>query len=98
MDARQDVSRGLIFNFMAKIAAVKWLDRPEAHDYPAAISYLSLLYSGPKAQQLARALKSAPIIKFKAKDIFRASGLPRLDAVNSHVQKDVNIIRAGGSL
>src|SRR5208337_3775879 len=63
-----------------------------------AASYLSLLYPGRKAQQLAQALKKAPVTKFKAKDIFRASRLPLLDASNSHVQKDVKIIRSGGSL
>jgi hypothetical protein len=83
---------------MAKPTEIKWLDQPEDHDYPAAASYLSLLYPGRKALELARALKKAPVIKFKAKDIFRASRLPLLDNSNSHVQKDVKIIRGGGGL
>ena len=83
---------------MSKQTQITWLEQPEDHDYPAAASYLSLLYPGRKAQQLAQALKKAPVTKFKAKDIFRASRLPLLDAANSHVQKDVKIIRRGGSL
>jgi hypothetical protein len=83
---------------MSKQTKVTWLEQPEDHDYPAAASYLSLLYPGRKAQQLAQALKKAPLTQFKAKDIFRASRLPLLDASNSHVQKDVKIIRGGGSL
>ena len=83
---------------MSKPTQITWLDQPEDHDYPAAASYLSLLYPARKAQQLSQALKKAPITKFKAKDIFRASRLPLLDASNSHVQKDVKIIRGGGSL
>jgi len=83
---------------MPKQTQITWLERPEDHDYPAAASYLSLLYPGRKAQQLAQALKKASVTKFKAKDIFRASRLPLLNASNSHVQKDVKIIRSGGSL
>jgi len=83
---------------MSKQTKITWLDQPEDHDYPAAASYLSLLYPGRKAQQLAQALKKAPVTKFKSKDIFRAARLPLLDASNSHVQKDVKIIRSGGSL
>jgi hypothetical protein len=36
--------------------------------------------------------------KFKAKDIFRASGLSLLGVSNSHVKKDKKKIRAGKAL
>ena len=29
---------------MAKKVTVKWLGKPQAHDYPAALSYLSLIF------------------------------------------------------
>ena len=43
----------------------------------------------------AEKLKQAPISKFKAKDIFRASGLSLLGIGNTHVQKDQEKIKAG---
>jgi hypothetical protein len=43
-------------------------------------------------------LKSAPTTTFKAKDIFRASGLSLLGVSNSHVDKDRNKIRDGKRL
>jgi hypothetical protein len=83
---------------MSTQTPIKWLDQPEDHDYPSAVSYLSLLYPARKARQIAQALKKAPVTKFKAKDIFRSSALPLLDATNSHVERDRKIIKAGRSL
>jgi len=65
-----------------------WLPEPEKHDYPAAESYLGLIYNQELAARLARRLKSARMTAFKAKDIFRASGLPLLGTENIHVQRD----------
>src|SRR5271157_2947831 len=67
---------------------IKWLKESEEHDYPAALSYLSLLYSQKKAQERVAKLKHAQISQFKAKDIFRASRLPLLGLDNYHVKKD----------
>lgn len=53
---------------------VKWLAEPEDHNYPAAASYLSLLRPAPSVEELVRLLQAAPVTKFLAKDIFRASG------------------------
>ena len=44
------------------------------------------------------ALRRAPVTKFKAKDIFRASGLSLLGISNSHVEKDRQKIQAGKEL
>jgi hypothetical protein len=71
---------------------------PEAHDYPAALSYLSLLYDERTAKVQVARLKRASISEFKAKDIFRASGLSLLGVSNSHVEKDRGKIEAGGEL
>jgi len=69
-------------------ARVKWLDAPEEHDFPAAASYLSLLRPPDQVAALIQLLRKAPASSFKAKDIFRASGLSLLGVSNSHVQKD----------
>jgi len=68
---------------------IKWLSRPEDHDYPAALSYLTLIYDKKTAAGFVNKLKKAPVSEFKAKDIFRASRLPLLGAGNSHVKKDM---------
>ncbi len=60
---------------MSKDIHIQWSSGPEAHDYPAAESYLSLLYDRKRVTRLIKQLKQAPISKFKAKDVFRASGL-----------------------
>jgi len=77
---------------------IRWLREPEAHDYPAAKSYLSLIYEDEEASKLVRRLKRAPVTEFKAKDIFRASGLPLLGISNLRVESDRKKIRDGVKL
>jgi len=74
---------------------VKWLHKPEDHDYPAALSYLSLIYETKTATGFVKKLKKAPMSEFKARDIFRASGLLLLGAGNAHVKKDMAKIESG---
>jgi len=69
---------------MGKKSKNKWLSEPEKHDYPAAQSYLTLLYDEKTAAKYAKALSRAPMTSFAAKDIFRASQLPLLGITNSH--------------
>jgi hypothetical protein len=83
---------------MVKRDTIKWRSQPEDHDYPAAESYLRLLYADRSAAASVRRLRRAPITRFKAKDIFRASGLSLLGVSNSHVSKDQAGIRAGHAL
>jgi len=83
---------------MSKKARVAWLKAPEKQDYLAALSYLSLIYETSVAEKLVAKLKRAPITDFKAKDIFRASGLRLLGVSNFHVDKDCRKIIAGHSL
>ena len=83
---------------MPKNVEIKWLTQPEEHDYPAALSYLSLLYNKQTATTHLKKLKRASITEFKAKDIFRASGLSLLGVSNSHVEKDRQKIQAGHGL
>lgn len=72
----------------SKVKEVKWLADVEEHDYPAAESYLRLIYSDDKAADMITGFKTAPIVQFKAKDIFRASQLSQLGVSNLHVEKD----------
>ena len=83
---------------MVKPAEIKWLKEPEDHDYPAAESYLRLLYDKPLAAATVTRLRHVAIVTFKAKDIFRASGLSLLGISNSHVERDQARIRKGQSL
>lgn len=83
---------------MSNNAEIKWLPEPEEHDYPAAESYLSLIYDSQAAAGYAQQLQQAPMSGFKAKDIFRASGLSLLGISNSHVEKDRRKILGGKAL
>ena len=81
-----------------KTQHITWLDEPEAHDYPAAVSYLRLLFERGDAERLGERLAQAPMSEFKAKDIFRASKLSLLGVSNSHVRKNRKKIRKGEPL
>jgi hypothetical protein len=72
---------------------IQWYAEPEDHNYPAALSYLSLLYDEKTAASYVEKLKRASVTRFKAKDIFRASGLSLLGVSNSHVEKDRKKVR-----
>lgn len=74
---------------------ITWLSDVEAQDYPAAASFLGLLYPEDRVAELLVRLKAAAIVQFKAKDIFRASRLSALGVSNSHVEKDRKKIRKG---
>ena len=83
---------------MSKDADIQWLSEPEEHDYPAAGSYLRLIYDERTAASLVQQLRRAPMSSFKAKDIFRASGLSLLGISNLHVEKDRKKIKNGKRL
>lgn len=73
---------------MGKKTNIKWQSEPQKHDYPAAISYLSLTMGLQASKNVARKLERAEMTEFAAKDIFRASMLSLLGVSNSHVEKD----------
>lgn len=83
---------------MVKKAEIKWLSEPEAHNYPAALSYLSLIYDEQAASRYVSGLKQAVTSEFKAKDIFRASNLSLLGISNTHVRKNQQKIQSGDQL
>lgn len=66
-----------------------WKDEPDAHDYPAAASYLSLIAASDEVSGLVKRLEEAPLEHYRAKDILRASGLRLLAPDNPHVAADL---------
>jgi hypothetical protein len=81
-----------------KKSDIKWLKQPEPHNYPAAQSYLSLIYPEAIAKDLVKKLKTTQAPEFKSKDVFRASGLSLLGISNKHVDKDRRKIKKGIAL
>ncbi len=79
---------------------VKWLPKPEKHDYQAAEDYLSLLMPPKRAAAYRRKLAAArdDITHRKAKDILRASQLDLLGEDNKHVASDLRKAASGAAL
>jgi hypothetical protein len=80
--------------------SVKWLPKPQDHDYQAAEDYLSLIMAPEKAADWRQKLAAAQddIIYRKAKDILRASQLDLLDEKNKHVASDLAKVSDGKAL
>jgi hypothetical protein len=84
---------------MAKrTAEIRWRQEPEAHDYDAARSYLTLTFETARAGRYVSRLRRSGVTEFKAKDIFRASALSLLGISNTHVEKDRRKVAAGKKL
>ncbi len=75
-----------------------WMDEPEEHDYPAAEDYLSLVFTPKQAEDLAKRLRKTGLIRRKAKDILRASGLAILPKENFFVAGNLQKIADGKRL
>jgi hypothetical protein len=88
----------IVADSMSNQFAIKWLAEPDEHDYPAAYSYLNLLYPKKAARAFVKKLERAAMTDFKSKDIFRASALALLGSDNSHVRKDRKKIEGGQKL
>jgi hypothetical protein len=80
------------------MAEVLWGDEPDEHDYPAAADYLALLATAEQIGEIVAALKKAPVVHKKAKDLLRASRLALLAKDNPHVQRDLKKIKNGKRL
>ena len=80
------------------MSRVLWKSEPEAHDYPAAASYLSLVADPDTVELIVDRLKDSSIVRYKAKDILRASRLEILPADNVHVAKDIAKVKSGKAL
>ena len=77
---------------------IMWLSEPEKQDYPSALSYLSLIFNEAEAKSFVEKLHNAPLVQFKAKDIFRASSLSLLGISNKHLKKDLKKIKNDSKL
>jgi hypothetical protein len=81
------------------MASEHWQDEPEAEDFPAAESYLSLLVGAEVASKLAKALRKQESLKnYAAKDLLRAANLPLLGPKDSEVATDLNKVKLGNKL
>jgi hypothetical protein len=76
----------------------QWLPDVEEDNYPAAESYLSLIYSREQVEKQLVELRSAPLSQFMAKDMFRASGLPLLGISHFQIEKNLTKIQTGTGL
>jgi hypothetical protein len=83
---------------MASATEVLWGEEPDEHDYPAAADYLALLATATQISEIVAALKQAPVVHKKAKDLLRASQLALLPENNPHVQRDLKKIKKGQRL
>lgn len=77
---------------------VKWLERPEAHDFPAAADYLTMLADAQTVNKVIKKLKAGTVTHKKAKDILRAAQLSLLPVDNPHVAADLTKIQKGLAL
>jgi len=78
--------------------SVKWLEKPEAHDFPAAADYLAMLADAQTVKKLTKKLKTGTVTHKKAKDILRAARLGLLGVDNPHVAADLAKIEKGQPL
>ncbi|OJZ73780.1 hypothetical protein BRW65_11670 [Mycobacterium paraffinicum] len=78
--------------------SVKWLEKPEAHDFPAAADYLTMLADSATVKKVIKKLKAGTVTHRKAKDILRAAGLGLLPVDNPHVAADLTKIEKGQAL
>lgn len=69
-------------NYRGRMATVKWLEKPEEHDFPAAADYLALLAGPDTVAALTQQLRAGTVVHKKAKDILRAAQLSLLPTDN----------------
>ena len=72
---------------------INWLAEPKESNYPAAKSYLLLIYDEKRVEEIIVQLLKADVVSFKAKDIFRASSLSLLGVSNERVESDRDKIK-----
>jgi hypothetical protein len=83
---------------VGKQADIRWLKKPQADNYPAAQSFLSLIVGRKAAKKLVRELGESAPVDFKAIDVLRASGETLLDVTNAHVKDNHQKILGGKAL
>lgn len=94
----QDVDYGAVAHAEVARVAVKWRAKPAPHDFVAARSYLSLNFTPGEVERIVTGLLRAKTVKFKAKDLLRATRLPLLPESNPDVKKELDRIASGQTL
>jgi hypothetical protein len=82
----------------APINTEHWQSEPDAHDFPAAKTYLSLIAEPELVEKIVKLLERAPTSTYEAKDLLRASRLSLLDETNKHVAIDLDKVKRGDKL
>lgn len=77
---------------------IKWLSDVEERDYPAAESYLSILYGKKVVAKMIANFRRAAVVKYRTVDIFRACELPLQSASNAQVKEQRQKISNGKKL
>jgi hypothetical protein len=75
-----------------------WKTESDENDYTAAAHYLSLLLDDERARAVAGHLGEAPILRHRANDLLRASGLLLLPSDDPEVAKDLKKVKKGKAL
>lgn len=84
---------------MAKRPGIRWLDDPEAKDYTAARSFLSMVVAPRSLDDVINRLRVAPRQSWAAKDVLRAAELPALKPkASAEVAEKLKKIKAGKPL
>jgi hypothetical protein len=81
-----------------KASTEHWQKEPDAHDFPAAHDYLSLVLPEAETAALVDALRAADTVSRKAKDLLRASRLSLLARDDVHVAADLKKVSHGTRL
>jgi hypothetical protein len=81
-----------------KESEIHWLAYVEELSYPAAQSYLSLLFPKERVDAVIAGLRAASVVRFQGKDIFRASRLSLQGVSHSHVERERKRITRGEGL
>jgi hypothetical protein len=68
---------------------LQWLDDVVAHDFDAALAYLSLKFDDRSASAAVKHLRKAEVTRRRANDILRACGLTPLPLDDSGVRRDL---------
>ena len=75
-----------------------WEPKASAHDYAAAETYLSLLFSDRDAKRLVKKLRAALVRQYTAKDLLRSSQTHLLEKDSPHVAEALKNIKKGKKL
>ncbi|MBE7941883.1 MULTISPECIES: hypothetical protein [Ramlibacter] len=77
---------------------IKWMDDVDPDDFESARRYLALVFAPRQGQALTHALEQAPLVRFPAKDVLRASGQQPKSGKDPDVARQARKIARGKAL